>query len=298
MTYDISTNKDLPLATLDILPNPVLIKAIDTSYVWVNTAFEKLFDVSREDLHGKFDKDIFPKRQVAQCNGGDLRVLETGEVDEAYEEVYHSDGTPCQTITRKSRLMLNCGTKFLVGVMHDVTEVFTANRLLEEQSSKLRTLANTDSMTGCLNRRALFDTYDKIKSSNGGLLLIDIDFFKGINDTYGHAAGDAAIIHCSKIIREQLRKDDILARVGGEEFVAYLPDANQKYIATIASRVRTNISNTALDYEGIQISMTVSIGGATAQKLGTSNLEPLIKEADRNLYKAKQSGRNRSELAA
>lgn len=298
MACKLSEYEGVPLAILDILPNPVLIKDKDTSYVWVNYAFETLFSVKRDEIRGKFDKQLFPDRQVSQCNGGDLRVLETGDVDEAYEEVFHQDGTPCETITRKSRLTLEDGTHLLVGVMHDVTEVVTANRELEQKSVLLRDLANTDSMTGCLNRRALFNSFDEKNLPNGGLLLLDIDHFKTVNDRFGHEMGDAALIHFANTVQGQIRDCDLLARLGGEEFVVYMPNADQKNYEIIAERIRKAVDANPLIHNGQEISMTVSIGGSITKRQKKTDLEALLQEADNLLYKAKQSGRNRYELAA
>jgi len=130
-------NSELPVAVLDILPNPVLIKGSDLRYVWVNTAYEKLFGVSRDDIKGRLDKEFFKDRQVAQCNEGDLRVLDTGEIDEAVETVFDEHLQPRETITLKSRLKLSDGSVYLVGVMHDVTEVVVANRQLETKQGEL-----------------------------------------------------------------------------------------------------------------------------------------------------------------
>ena len=154
-----SKTPELPVSILDILPNPVLVKGEDLRYVWVNAAFEDLFDVKRDELIGELDKDVFPDRQVAQCNGGDLRVLDSGEIDEAYETVFKDKTEPRVTITRKSRLDIG-GQLFLVGVMHDVTDVTRTNeeleaskKLLEEQSELLKEMAYTDPLTGTMNRR-------------------------------------------------------------------------------------------------------------------------------------------------
>ena len=226
-----------------------------------------------------------------------MRVLETGEVDEAYEEVFERDGTPRETITRKNRLTLDCGTTYLVGVMHDVTEVFSANRLLEEQSSKLRELVNTDWMTGCMNRRSLFETFETM-DTKGGLLIMDIDFFKKINDNYGHDAGDAAIMHFAQVIKSQLRDCDLLARVGGEEFAVFLPGIDAEAQSEHANRIRSAVENNALVLKDQHISMTVSIGGTFTDDASKADLNELLKKADSCLYAVKYSGRNSYKIAA
>lgn len=292
---------DLPIGILDTLPNPVLVKDAELKYVWINRAFEDLFSVRRDDLIGRLDVDAFKDRQAVQCNGGDRRVLETGDVDEAYETVFKSNSEPRETITRKSRLELSDGRVFLVGVMHDITEVSETNRKLEEQSEVLRRMANTDSLTGCLNRRALFDIapshFAKHRNA-GGLFLLDIDFFKKVNDTYGHEAGDAALVHFADVVRKAIRDDDELARLGGEEFAVLLPGATVDEIQVIAERIRQTVEVSPMTFKDEQINLTVSIGAV--QKLDDTpfNLDDWLPDADENLYQAKHEGRNRVVLAA
>lgn len=298
---EFAATTDLPIGVLDILPNPVLVKDANLRYVWINRAFEELFSVKRESLIGRLDVDVFKERQAVQCNGGDRRVLETGHVDEAYETVYKSNSEPRETITRKSRLVLSDGRVFLIGVMHDITDVSVANRKLEEQSEVLRRMANTDSLTGCLNRRALFDVASDcfVEHQNlGGLLLLDIDFFKSVNDSYGHEAGDAALIHFADIVRKAIRDSDELARVGGEEFAALLPGATVDEIQTIAERIRHAVESSPLAFEDQEIKLTVSIG--VAQKLDNTpfDLDEWLPNADAGLYQAKHAGRNCIALAA
>ena len=299
---------DLPIGILDIMPNPVLVKDADLHYVWINRAFEDLFNVRREELIGRLDVDVFKERQAVQCNGGDRRVLETGDIDEAYETVYKGNSEPRETITRKSRLVLDDGRMYLVGVMHDISEVSETNRQLEEskerleeQSESLRRMANTDSLTGCLNRRALFDIapghFAKHRNA-GGLFLLDIDFFKKVNDTYGHNAGDAALVHFADVVRSAIRDGDELARLGGEEFAVLLPGATVEEIEMIAERVRQAIETSSLVFEGQEIRLTVSIG--VVQKLDNTpfKLGDWLPNADESLYQAKHNGRNCVVLAA
>lgn len=298
---------ELPLAVLDALPNPVLIKDHETRYVWVNGAFERLFQVTRDDLVGRQDKELFSSRQVAQCNGGDLRVLETGDTDEAYETVIDPELGARETITRKSRLELS-GSVFLVGVMHDITEVTRINQQLEAaaieleaQAAELRALAGSDPLTGCLNRRALCDvvlTEFSTPNDEGGLVLFDLDRFKVINDTFGHAAGDAALVHFTKLVKASIRDTDALARLGGEEFVAVLPGAAEHDVEQIAERVRLAVEQAPFEFGGSRICLTVSAGGVHRRGADAQDIDGWIAEADKCLYGAKSGGRNRSVIAS
>ena len=274
-------SSDLSFSIMDILPNPVLVKDQELRYVWVNSAFETLFNVDRNDLLGRTDIEFFVERQAAQCNGGDLRVLETGDTDEAYETVINSNGEARETLTRKTRLTQSDGRVFLVGVMHDVTD--------------MQRLADTDPLTGVLNRRSIDEHVEEAFAevgNRGSLLLFDLDHFKTINDSWGHDAGDHALIHFAEIARSVLRPQDRIARVGGEEFVILLPGVESHVAVEIAERVLSNLESAPLEWEGQMIPMTASVGVVAKlddSPFAAADLMPL---ADEQLYRAKDNGRN------
>ncbi|MEN9578977.1 MAG: hypothetical protein RJA70_1986 [Pseudomonadota bacterium] len=297
-----SVTPELPVAVLDILPNPVLVKDEQLRYVWANQAFEQLFGVPRSELIGRLDKEVFRQRQAAQCNGGDLRVLESGDIDEAYETVFKDTQEPREMITRKSRLALG-DRVFLVGVMHDITDVTLYNRkleeqkvLLKEQSRELHRAANEDVLTGCMNRRALFEEaasqFAKFDNA-GALLLLDLDFFKAINDAYGHGGGDAALVHFVDVTRKSIRDSDRLARIGGEEFAVLLPGASEEEANVIAGRICEELRTSSLEFKGNELRLTVSIGAVLKSDPSPMDLDDWLPVADRYLYEAKRSGRDR-----
>lgn len=299
----------LPLSILDILPNPVLVKDENLQYIWINRAFEDLFSIKRENVIGKLDKELFPSRQVAQCNGGDLRVLDTGDVDEAIETVFRDNGQPREIITRKSRLTIDGGgNTYLVGVMHDITDVTRANEALEatrlrleDQAVELARLATTDVLTGCSNRRSLEECERVLfspKSTSSALMMLDIDFFKKINDTYGHDAGDEVLRHFANLVRSHLNTLDYFIRLGGEEFSISMRSANAEQVAQMANQLRESAEKTPLIYKGKKISFTVSIGVAYKPVGKSSAVEDMLAIADTNLYLAKSEGRNQVVLAA
>lgn len=291
----------LPTALLDALPNPVLVKDDETRYVWVNAAFEQLFEIRREDLVGELDVDVFPTRQAAQCNGGDLRVLASGEVDEAEETVVDPRLGERITITRKSRLTID-GRNFLVGVMHDITEVTESNRKLvvasrqlADQASELARLAATDSLTGCLNRRALFDEISRLPTDRQiGIIMLDLDHFKTINDDYGHDVGDAVLVGFAEITRKVLRSGELFARTGGEEFLVVLPGSSLDQTRQLAQRICTAIATNPMVVGAQTVALTTSAGAAHGSSLDETTIEELMRDADALLYQAKSGGRNRA----
>ncbi|MCI0481554.1 MAG: GGDEF domain-containing protein, partial [Candidatus Dadabacteria bacterium] len=163
---------------------------------------------------------------------------------------------------------------------------------------QLKRQAVTDPLTGLYNRRSFTkalgrlvehaDRYDEPIS----LLMVDIDRFKAINDTYGHAAGDDVIRAVADIIRSSIRKVDAAARIGGEEFAVILPVSDRKSSFDTAERIRKAIRKRAVRHGRTDIAVTVSIGVATRTG-GLSVPEALVREADRCLYAAKEEGRDR-----
>lgn len=297
------TNLDLYKEVMDILPTPVLIKDISLRYVFINKAFENLFQVDRENILGELDSDVFKQRQVAQCNGGDLRVLATGEIDEAYETIFDRNSEQREVITRKNRLKLQNGEVYLVGTIYDITDVTVMNQQLlanqtelKYQSEKLKKTANTDPLTGCSNRRALDVKLPELfeqSDFNGGLLAIDIDHFKVINDTYGHSIGDQVLTDTVDLIYSILPTESELVRMGGEEFLVACAGLAAKDIIAIAEKIRSAIEQAKGIYSGHTLSVTVSIGTIHTQAIQGWDLDKLINLADKALYQAKASGRNK-----
>ncbi|QDQ25872.1 diguanylate cyclase [Chitinimonas arctica] len=180
----------------------------------------------------------------------------------------------------------------------------TANRLLfdslEERQQlvdRLKELANTDSLTQLLNRRAFqeradieFKRLDR-QSATLSVFIFDIDHFKRINDGYGHETGDEAIRMLARTAAGELREMDVLARFGGEEFVALLPDADLATAMEVAERLRAKITTLRIATPAGPIAMTASFG--VAQWVPQVGIDTLIARADQALYGAKHTGRDR-----
>ncbi|MBU6952941.1 diguanylate cyclase [Hahella sp. HN01] len=161
--------------------------------------------------------------------------------------------------------------------------------------------ALSDSLTGVANKRA-FDyqlhrevslaTRYKYKLS---MLFFDIDYFKKVNDTYGHAAGDALLQQLAKVVQDNCRDSDLCFRFGGEEFAMLLAKTESEGAYAIAERLREAVANTTFQHEGHDISFTISIGVATYD--GVENRNDFLERADQALYDAKHAGRNRTKIA-
>jgi diguanylate cyclase (GGDEF)-like protein len=164
---------------------------------------------------------------------------------------------------------------------------------------RFRTQAQTDSLTGIANRRHFLDRAQQVARKKAdrpevaSVLVLDIDYFKLINDAHGHQAGDAAIRHVATHANACLRSGDVFGRIGGEEFAALLPATDDSTARKVAEQIRQIIEQTPLAHHGEQIHLTVSIGLMSGPLTG-DNIETLIQCADKVMYRAKNAGRNRS----
>ncbi|WP_420477047.1 GGDEF domain-containing protein [Noviherbaspirillum sp. ST9] len=168
--------------------------------------------------------------------------------------------------------------------------------------TELNRQASRDPLTDVLNRRAFHELFERELSRSQrvesplSVLLMDIDHFKRLNDTYGHHAGDLALKHFVTITSLCLRAQDILARFGGEEFVVLLPDANIDAAQIVAERIRGQLANHPMATPDGDVSFTVSIGVAVVTEQAT-DLKDILSRADAALYQAKMKGRNRTVAA-
>jgi len=180
-------------------------------------------------------------------------------------------------------------------------ELRLKNRQLEELLDKVNYMAITDVLTGLYNRRRFHDVlsteYERAKryAVPFSLVMLDIDYFKKVNDTYGHSVGDAVLREVATILKNSIREIDTAARYGGEEFVVVLPNTERKNAQIFAERIRQAIERHA--FSGVNKNITVSIGIGGMPDAKVEDEDKLIRCADFALYRAKQSGRNRTVMA-
>jgi diguanylate cyclase (GGDEF)-like protein len=169
----------------------------------------------------------------------------------------------------------------------------------ERADRETHEFATTDSLTGVYNRRTFKELSDPLLSrarrtrSPVALLMLDIDHFKLVNDTHGHLAGDEVLAGFAGLVRNCLRKEDLLARYGGEEFVVLLPGATQAAAAGLAERIREQVAETRLHagHDDVRVTVSVGVAGESGEEL--PSLDGMLARADVALYAAKAAGRNR-----
>jgi len=175
------------------------------------------------------------------------------------------------------------------------------NKELKERSEELRRLATIDHLTNCFNRRYFMNAADtEISRSRRHdqpltVAMLDIDHFKLVNDTYGHQTGDLVLVEVARACERALRDEDVLGRVGGEEFAVLLPETDEDGALKVLSRLCADIRALAFDHEGKDVCVTVSVG-VTLVLPGDLSIEDAIRRADAGLYAAKKAGRDRIVL--
>lgn len=209
-----------------------------------------------------------------------------------------SSNEEAKTITEFIKL----GANDYINKSYSNTEVITrVNSTLDllDLFEENREIAFKDFLTSLYNRRYFFksgqDIFEKAKRANKELAIaiLDIDKFKNINDTYGHDIGDLALIRSAEILKETMRKSDLIARFGGEEFCILLENISYEDSEKLFEKLRDAFEKSCIKYEDIEIRFTISIGACYSKAI---NLDEMIKYADNSLFESKNDGRNRITL--
>ncbi len=187
----------------------------------------------------------------------------------------------------------------LTRIIQNTIDKFRMKTEIKLAMEKMAELSTKDELTGLHNRRYFMEFAEREFSGTAryghslSLLMLDIDHFKGINDSYGHLAGDVVLRHTAGLLKDSIRKYDAACRYGGEEFAVIMPNTGLKDARTFCERLRKEAEETAVRYEDKKIFFTVSIGLAQFDPEIDKSIVHLIKRADEGLYVAKEQGRNR-----
>lgn len=198
-----------------------------------------------------------------------------------------------------------CGHFFYQLVRLSLVQRLQLEAAMQEAHSKaqeFRRLASTDELTEVPNRRHFFEMAEELhhrartERQPLSILILDIDHFKEVNDSYGHVVGDEALRVVTQACRKVLRQGDIIGRIGGEEFAVLVPGGTEAIAQRVAERIRESVQGTDMLAEGKRLQLTVSIGVAV-DETGGEDFDRLFTRADNALYAAKNSGRNRVRFA-
>ena len=265
----------------------------DGNFTYVSPSVEKLRGYSSEEVMLQTFEDVATPDSLMRFNERVAYALEHGHNDIGLIEIelYKKDGS---TIWTEESLRIIRDKDGFISGYSGITRDLTKRKELEDQ---LRKMAVTDPLTGIFNRRHVMDLVSKeIERSRRyghtlSVLILDIDFFKKVNDRYGHDIGDKVIIRIVEEVKSVIRTIDIFGRIGGEEFVLILPQTNIDDAFKLSQRVRKNVEELSIDCSAGEIKVTISIG-LTEWNTEDKNINDAIKRADIALYEAKDSGRN------
>jgi diguanylate cyclase (GGDEF)-like protein len=280
---------------LDNVNDGVLLLDAELKVQFLNRKLRTYWNVSQEQAarHPSYGELIanVPDPGAYPVAQGDVQEFLTARVEEvrsatpAVRDLRIADGRTirihCSVTASGGRMLTYC----------DVSDLIRNAEMLEK-------LATIDSMTGLFNRRQFlslaeaewsrFQRYQRPLS----VLVIDIDHFKSVNDRYGHAVGDEAIVSVANAYQQGRRASDVIGRFGGEEFVMLLPETDLAQAMVVAERLREAVAAHVLHVHKVQFKLTISVGVAQAI-LSMSGIDALLRAADQALYQAKAEGRNR-----
>lgn len=280
----------------------ISIAGFDGRFKSVNPAFERCLGYQPEELVGRPFLD-FVHPDDREMTEAEASSLSDGVTTVQFQNRYFAQDGEVHWLEWTSIPLRDEG--LIYGVARDVTE----RKALEQE---LERLSQHDPLTGLFNRRRFEEelsrqlAYTRRYGQGGALLMFDLDRFKQINDELGHAAGDEALRHVAELISDNLRASDtvardvdpMVARLGGDEFVALLPEADAAGAEAAADRLATAVRGTALEVDGREIELRISIGVATFDGGGIPPEQELLAAADRAMYLAKASGGDGAKLAA
>lgn len=313
---ELKRSKEFLYRVINSIPDPVFVKDSQHRWVVLNEAYSKLVGKPIEEIIEKSDHEVFPEHEADVFRQQDDLVFKYENELEHEEEFTDTNGTTYKIATKRSLHKDSAGNLFLVGVIRDITqrktieeklrqtaeELSQSNAELRLSQDRLNYIANHDSLTGLPNRILLYEriseSLETAKANDQflALMFLDLDGFKQINDTLGHAIGDLLLQAVAKRLTGCLRTSDTVARLGGDEFVVLLPtipDTNN--VTQVARKILSTLSQ-AFAISGETLSVTTSIGIALFPEHG-DQLESLMERADEAMYHAKKTGKNRFAFA-
>ena len=292
---EMEARNHLLVAALEAAANGIIITDKSATIKWVNSAFTRLTGFSAEEAIGKKPNSLVNSalQELSFYQALWATILQgkhwRGELINKRKDgsLYHEELSIAPVKDRMGEI-----THF-IGIKDDITE----RKRLEEQLQKL---ANTDPLTELYNRRVFLERVaqetarlSRVENSCAALIMIDLDYFKCVNDTYGHSTGDEVLRKFAEIMRKISRAIDLPARLGGEEFAILLSGATKNDAMTLAERLRQQVADTVIPHKKGLVRITISIGAAalSADDVGGDSV---LNHADTALYQAKNAGRNQT----
>ncbi|MGP1384004.1 MAG: CHASE2 domain-containing protein [Thainema sp.] len=304
-------SKEFLSSVINTIPDPIFVADQQQRWIVVNQAYCNFVGYPLDYLIEKTPFDIFPQNEALVFQQQYEQVFTTGEAQESEESFTDANGHTYLTATKRSLHRDSAGNLFLVGVIRDITdrkrleqelrrtasELLRSNTELRKAEGRLRRLAYHDALTGLPNREFFYERFKESvvwateRDRMIGLLFIDLDGFKLINDHHGHDVGDQLLQAVAGRLAGCLRGSDIVSRLGGDEFTVLLPGIPDLDAAKrVAEKILAKLSQ-PFGLEEQRVSVTASIGISLYPLHGT-DIESLMRTADSKMYQAKRIGKN------
>lgn len=290
----IQYERDLMQAMMDSIPDQIFFKDRDSHFLRINKALAARYGLDDPaQAIGKSDADYYSEQHAAQTRAEELAIMETREP--LLRQLHHehwSNGTDAWNVSTKMPLVDPSGEVIgTYGIAHDITEQKRVEALIWQQ-------ANFDSLTELPNRRLLRDRWEQAvqlhrrTQQSFAFILIDLDQFKEVNDSHGHAVGDLLLIEVARRMVSCLRATDTLARLGGDEFAVLLTAVAQENAIESVARNMLHCLSTPFVLDGHQIGISGSLGISIFPD-DAQEFDHVMRQADRAMYEAKRQGKNR-----
>ena len=295
--YEEYENKEvLLLSLLDSIPDLIFYKDTDGVYLGCNTAFEQFVGRPCAQIIGATDHDLFEKEVADSFREMDAAMLSQKQERKNEEKVLYPDGREVYLETLKTPYYDEAGNVLgLIGVSRDISE-------RKGREKEILYLNNTDVLTGLYNRRYFEEAKAKFESDCPvpfSIIMADLNGLKLINDSFGHSKGDTMLIEAGKLLKKYSRSEDIVARIGGDEFCMLLPKTDADTAKSLVQKMHEDSERTSIDIAGTIIKLSISFGQGTM--LATDeDLGEIINLAEDSMRRSKLFNRDstRSDLMA
>ncbi|OSM00106.1 PAS domain-containing protein [Magnetofaba australis] len=286
----LAQQKALLNTVLENIDGYVYMKDAQRRYLYVNSKTAALYQKTPEQIIGKLDEELLSPQVAAEFARLDNIVLQLGKKTAGEESIAEADGITRHYWSIKLPLLEGDAIEGLIGISTDITEVVTLK-------NKFHDMARLDALTGALSRAFFLEKAETAlkaaqrRHNTLALAVIDLDHFKQINDAHGHQFGDRYLTTAASAFQNALREGDFLGRMGGDEFLIIIQDANATQMARSLSRIHAALSRITLTApNGEELRISASIGAALSWS--DCDIDALTAHADAALYRAKAAGRN------
>ncbi|MDB2562412.1 diguanylate cyclase [Sulfurimonas sp.] len=285
---DLESSEEVLNSIINLNDDLLFYKDDQFNYLGCNEAFLTFVGKTKENMLGHNDYELFNDEMASLFREMDIKMLERNKISSNYEWVTYPDGEKKYLLTKKIPFKYAKGKIGILGISRDITE-------LHLSQEKVKSMSYIDELTQIYNRKAynerikeLLSTHKRYKKSFA-IMMYDIDNFKHINDTYGHKAGDEVLIEMSSLVKSNIRINDFLFRVGGEEFIILFTEIKLEDAKLVAEKIRRKIEEELIKlYYG-----DVTISSGLCEVSDSDKEDTIFKRVDALLYNAKRTGKNK-----